>query len=298
MCSRGEELRICGAETMTHILRCYLHSVIMMSAPAPPPPSLPFNVVHKPLPKRAPPSPVKAELDRLAKLPEPRKHYKWYFSTPPAATDMIPPDLQPTEQRNFLTAFLRNYFYLKSGAWDGNKPHPLAGWKAEELAKMPNYYIMPLSATMPQAVGVDPQSPPTTDEQQPIEKSISTWMPPKDLAVYVQEYSRTGFQGGLNYYRVSTDGKLMRETMGLFSGRKIEIPALFVAGERDWGAYQGPGALEEMEALCVDWRGVRWVKGAGHWVQQEAAREVVEIVVGFLGELEKERGGKYKSRHG
>jgi hypothetical protein len=33
-------------------------------------------------------------------------------------------------------------------------------------------------------------------------------------------------------------------------------------------------------------------------VQQEAAREVVEIVVGFLGELEKERGGKYKSRHG
>ena len=49
--------------------------------------------------------------------------------------------------------FLRAYFHHKSADWKGNKPHRLAGWTAEELAKMPTYYVMDLGDDMAATVG-------------------------------------------------------------------------------------------------------------------------------------------------
>jgi pimeloyl-ACP methyl ester carboxylesterase len=109
----------------------------------------------------------------------------------------------------------------------------------------------------------------------------TSWQPEEDLAVYVQEWSRTGFQGGLNWYRSQTDPKLVKDIF-LFAGRKIEIPAAFISGKSDWGNYQQPGAIEHMEDFCTQFRGTKLIEGAGHWPQQEQPEKVAEEILSFL----------------
>ena len=69
-----------------------------------------------------------------------------------------------------------------------------------------------------------------------------------------------------------------------FSGRTIDVPACFIAGKSDWGAYQNPGVFEKMQttAVCTQWRGAHFVDGAGHWAQQEQPEEVVRLLLQFL----------------
>lgn len=149
-----------------------------------------------------------------------------------------------------------------------------------ELAQLPNYYIMPLEATMPEAVAIDMAQ--ETDEAK---RRSHAWFPDEDLAVYVSEYSRTGFQGGLNWYRVRTaaGGRYTRD-FDIFAGKKIEPPCAYVAGRLDWGAYQEPGAVEKMAdgTVCADFRFMRLIEGAGHWVQQEKPEEVVEAILDLV----------------
>ena len=64
--------------------------------------------------------------------------------------------------------------------------------------------------------------------------------------MYSTEYSRTGFQGGLQWYRCATGGK-DSTVLQLFSGRTIDVPSLFIAGKSDWGVYQRPGNFERMQ---------------------------------------------------
>ncbi|KAK8219723.1 hypothetical protein M8818_000697 [Zalaria obscura] len=224
---------------------------------------------HAPPTPTEPPKPdIQAE---LAKLSPPRKHYKWYNSTPTAADDWTHPP-------QGLHAFLRGYFHLKSADWAANTPHPLKEWSAQELSQMPDYYIMPLSSTMPSAVS---DSMATEDAT-----ATTRWLPDSALAVYVSEWRRTGFQGALNWYRAQTSSSpIQKRDMLLFAGRKIEVPTAFVSGERDWGNFQQPGALEAYEDSCAEFRGATMVQGAGHWVQQEQPEKVVEAVGRFLDGL-------------
>ena len=53
----------------------------------------------------------------------------------------------------------------------------------------------------------------------------------------------TGFQGGLQSYRVGSSGRFTSE-LQMFSGRTIDQPSMFIAGRSDWGIYQTPGALD------------------------------------------------------
>ena len=205
----------------------------------------------------------------LARLDPPRKHYQWYYSTRPANADMHHPP-------QGLHAFLRAYFHHKSGDWPGNNPFPLAAWSAPELAKLPTYYVMERHRTMPETVAAEMPSP----EQ----IAACTWLPQGDLAVYAAEYGRTGFQGGLNWYRCRTSGRDEAE-LGLFSGRTIDVPALFIAGARDWGIHQVPGALDRMQRqACTRMAECRLVPGAGHWVQQERPAEVTAHLLDLLAQ--------------
>lgn len=106
-----------------------------MSHPFKGSPNLPFNIVSNP-----PPAAEKQDIHQaLASLPGPRKAYKWYYATKPAADEMDNP-------REGLHEFLRGYFFLKSADWKGNDPKALKAWEATEIAKMPYYYVMPLEA--------------------------------------------------------------------------------------------------------------------------------------------------------
>ena len=95
-----------------------------------------------------------------------------------------------------LHAFLRAYYHYKSADWKGNKPFRLASLTAEELAKMPTYYIMDLDKGMAETVAA---VMPTAAEI-----AACKWLPDDELAVYTAEYGRTGFQGGLQ--RLSAHG--------------------------------------------------------------------------------------------
>ena len=238
-------------------------SVALMSAPFAGPPELPFDTDGKP--PTVPASPTLHEA--LAALPRPRKHYQWYYSTRPANAQMW-------HCGQGVHDFLRAYFHHKSADWKENRPHRLAAWSAEELAKMPTYYIMDLFDDMPAAVAKEMPSA--------AEIAACKWLPDSELAVFADEYQRTGFQGGLNWYRSRTGGAFESE-LELFSGRTIEVPALFISGKSDWGVYQRPGAFERMQTLaCPRMVGCHLLDGAGHWVQQEQSDKVAELLVGFL----------------
>ncbi len=231
-------------------------AVALMSAPFAGPPA-----IGRPVPVRD----VHAE---LAALPRPRKHYQWYYSTPEANADMV-------GAPQGLSAFLRAYYHHKSADWPGNRPRRLSGWTAEALAALPTYYVMDLHATMAATVA----------EEMPAAAAIAAnrWLPEADLAVYAAEYARTGFQGGLQWYRCRTTGRFEAE-LELFSGRGIEVPSCFIAGAADWGIEQSPGALEAMQGSgCRAMRFVEMVGGAGHWVQQEQPEAVIAALGRFLG---------------
>jgi pimeloyl-ACP methyl ester carboxylesterase len=203
----------------------------------------------------------------LARLERPRKHYQWYYSTRPANVDMW-------HCHQGVHAFLRAYYHHKSADWRQNKPFRLKGWTAEELAKMPTYYIMDLNETMAETVAHEMPSP--TDI------AACRWLPDSELAVYSAEYERTGFQGGLQWYRRGT-GELDTADLQLFSGRTIDVPAMFIAGSSDWGIYQRPGAIERMqESACRRMLECQLLEGAGHWVQQEQPEKVATLLVQFL----------------
>jgi len=237
-------------------------SVVMMSAPFPGPPSLQLD---------SPTNPTVAFMsrvaDELAALNPPRKHYTQYFSTPDANADMCTPP-------SGLSAFLRTYYHVKSADMAHVTPYSLPSATAA-VAVLPHYYIMPLHATMPQTIYAS--APPDTDVSK-------HWLPDAELDVYVSEYSRTGFQGGLNWYRCLTDEQSLN-TLQVFAGKKITVAAMFVAGSEDWGVYQSPGAAELMrDTLCEKMAQEDFVlvSRAGHWVQQEAPGAVVENLLRFL----------------
>jgi pimeloyl-ACP methyl ester carboxylesterase len=171
-----------------------------------------------------------------------------------------------------LHAFLRGYFHYKSADWPGNRPFHLASRSAEEMAKMPTYYIMDLEDGMAETVAKHMPSP--------NEIATNTWLPDEELRVYSEEYARTDFQGGLNWYR---SGEIGAAEQQLFAGRTIDQPSIFISGASDWGSYQSPGALERMKSnVCINMRGVHMVDGAGHWVQQEQPAETSRLLIEFL----------------
>jgi pimeloyl-ACP methyl ester carboxylesterase len=102
-----------------------------------------------------------------------------------------------------------------------------------------------------------------------------------DLDVYVRAYERTGFRGGLNYYR-NLDRNW--ERTAAVANRRITQPALFLTGERDPVRRFMPA--EAMDGWVTNLREQVIVPGAGHWVQQQAPEAVNAALLGFLGSLQ------------
>lgn len=235
-------------------------SVVMMSAPYSGPPSLPIDEAEA--------SPrVDTIHDELAALDRPRKHYQWYYSTHEADGDM-------RNSPQGIHAFLRAYFHHKSADWKHNRPFRLASWSAEELARMPTYYIMDHDENMAQTVAKEMPSA--------ADIAACAWLSEEELRVYSAEFGRTGFQGGLQWYRCQTSGQFDAEYRE-FSGLTIDVPSLFIAGKSDWGTYQRPGHFEAMQdKVCTNMLGCHLVDGAGHWVQQEQPEAVGRLLNQFL----------------
>lgn len=233
---------------------------VIMSAPFAGPPKLPFGTDIAPGDVGAASTAV-GDLDaQLGQLSPPRKHYRQYYSTRSANDDLC---CAPEG----VGAFLRAYFHCKSADWPGNNPHPLADLSADELAKLPTYYVMDRDLTMVETVR--PFQPSVADV------ASNRWLTEAEIAIYTAEYERTGFQGGLNWYRAGLRKDLIAEQT-LFADKPITVPSMFIAGGSDWGTYQVPNAFNAMrDKAFTQMVATHLVAGAGHWVAQEQPESVV-----------------------
>ncbi|CAB3769195.1 alpha/beta fold hydrolase [Paraburkholderia humisilvae] len=113
---------------------------------------------------------------------------------------------------------------------------------------------------------------------------LPAWLTDEDIDYYAEQFSHTGFRGGLNWYR-NIDRN--QELLAPFDGLQITVPALFIAGERDLvlhfdGMSEALATLAQRVPLL---RRSLILSGCGHWTQQERPREVNTALIEFLDEL-------------
>ena len=115
-------------------------------------------------------------------------------------------------------------------------------------------------------------------------ETLPAWITEADLAFYTSEFARTGFRGGLNWYR-NIDRNW--ELLGAFTGARVAVPALFIAGDRDLVvSFRGISELiANLQTFVPDLRRTVMLKGCGHWTQQERAAEVNAAMLEFLQHL-------------
>ena len=111
------------------------------------------------------------------------------------------------------------------------------------------------------------------------------WLSDEDLDFYVQEFARSGFFGPLSRYRNHTrDFHYLQQ----FKGRRIEQPALFIAGSRDpaFNMFAAAGdPIAGMRAHVPNLEEAHVLEGCGHWTQQERPAEVNARLVPWLSSV-------------
>lgn len=109
--------------------------------------------------------------------------------------------------------------------------------------------------------------------------ALPAWLTEQDLVFFTREFERTGFRGGLNWYR---NLDRMWQLAGFLSGAKLRQPSLFVAGEADAVIAMYRTAFDALEETMPNLRKKVLLPGAGHWIQQERPAEVNELLLEFL----------------
>lgn len=110
------------------------------------------------------------------------------------------------------------------------------------------------------------------------------WMTEDEFEVFAGEFTRTGFTGGLSWYRALD---LNWELTESFADSVVEVPVFFLYGERDCDmeGFSGSDPIGMMKSRVPDLREVVMVPGAGHLVQMEKPDEVNSILTRFLGSI-------------
>ena len=140
-----------------------------------------------------------------------------------------------------------------------------------------------VAVATPTVVAGRPPRPPPKPPGPPGPPDLLEWLSETALGVYVAEYGRTGFQGGLQAYRRAANSDNLADTQ-TYAGRTVDVPTIFVSGASDWGVYQAAGALEAMQQrACTHLLGVHLIEGAGHWVQQEQPEATARLLLDLLG---------------
>ncbi len=111
--------------------------------------------------------------------------------------------------------------------------------------------------------------------------TLPPWLTTADIDFYTAEFGRTGFRGGLNWYRNIDRGW---ELLAPYAGAVVTVPALYVAGDRDL-VVRFPGMdqlLPNLSKFVPKLQRTIMLPGCGHWTQQERAREVNDAMLEFL----------------
>ena len=118
-------------------------------------------------------------------------------------------------------------------------------------------------------------------QQLVVPKTLPPWLTENDVTFYASELTRSGFHGGLSWFR-NIDAQ--PAILGPFFGTTIFQPSMYISGENDLIA-ANPPALEKFPTSLPGLRGVHELPDAGHWIQQERPVEVNDALVAFLASL-------------
>ena len=120
------------------------------------------------------------------------------------------------------------------------------------------------------------------------DRPLPHWLSETDLGYFTEAYGKSGFRGGLNWYR-NIDRNW--ELTAPWQGAQIHQPSLFIAGSKDSVITGLIGAkhVTKLERVLPNLRQKLIIEGAGHWVQQERADEVNAALIGFLKEQSGQR---------
>jgi pimeloyl-ACP methyl ester carboxylesterase len=110
---------------------------------------------------------------------------------------------------------------------------------------------------------------------------LPPWITEADLDYMSADFARTGFRGGLNYYR-NIDRNW--ELLAPWAGAVIRQNALFIAGAEDpsIGSATNKAPLEAMKTTVPNLQRQVLIEGAGDWIQQERPQQVNTALIQFL----------------
>lgn len=172
------------------------------------------------------------------------------------------------------------FFYILYFQEPGVADADLGSDPAETMTRMLAGLTMPADGGVDIAGLANPDGGGFVDRL-PKPEGLPAWLSQEELDHYIAEFTRTGFTGGINWYR-NFDRNW--ETTPQLDGVKVTVPSAFITGSQDPVRLMSPESI--MDDHVTDHRGNTLVDGAGHWVQQEAPDEVNAALLSFLGSLD------------
>jgi pimeloyl-ACP methyl ester carboxylesterase len=177
--------------------------------------------------------------------------------------------------------FGENFFYILYFQEPGVADADLGADPGETMTRMlAGLTLRPENAAEQIAGLANPDGRGFVDRLPEVEE-LPAWLSRAELDHYIEVFSKTGFTGGINWYR-NMDRNW--ETTPQLDGVHVTMPSAFITGSADPVNLMSPAAV--MDGHVLDHRGNTIVDGAGHWVQQEAPDEVNAALLAFLGSLE------------
>ncbi len=173
-----------------------------------------------------------------------------------------------------------SFFYILYFQEPGVADADLGADPAETMTRMLAGLTLPADDGVDIAGLANPDGTGFVDRLPPSE-GLPSWLSQAELDHYTAEFRRTGFTGGINWYR-NFDRNW--ETTPQLDGAHVTVPSTFITGTADPVTIMSPASA--MEGHVLDHRGDTFVEGAGHWVQQEAPDEVNAALLSFLGSLD------------
>jgi pimeloyl-ACP methyl ester carboxylesterase len=111
-----------------------------------------------------------------------------------------------------------------------------------------------------------------------VPKKLPPWLTEADLDFFGNEFERSGFRGGINWYR-NFDRNW--ELTPFLDGAELRQPAVFAAGEHDVVGKMYAGAYQMAGAFAPNLKKTVILPGAGHWIEERPS-EINEILLVFL----------------
>ncbi|WIM86366.1 alpha/beta hydrolase [Candidatus Mycobacterium wuenschmannii] len=194
------------------------------------------------------------------------------MSVPPVPRSQVPPTAA------FRSIFGDNFFYMLYFQEPGVADAELGGNPRRTITAMLGGLTR--SDDPAAALRMIAPGPEGFIERLPEADGLPDWITADEVDHYVEEFTRTGFTGGLNWYRnLDRNWELLADP----PAATIDVPAMFIGGTDDPVlSFMRPDRAQEV--VTGRYREVL-IDGAGHWLQQEKPDQVNELLLDFLSSL-------------